>query len=268
MTYTFRPLEGAFRVIAWGRGVPSTTMAVMSALGDLEVVDAVLHCDAGWEHYGTYDVGDYFSGWLTRRGVHVEVLATGDIRREGCDEHVHMPLWTETGGPLQWQCTRHFKVAPQRRRMRELLGYDPSRAPAPPAGSIEQWIGYTFEERHRMRPSRRQYVVSRWPLIERRMTRRDCIDYLRAHGLRIPPPSSCVGCPFKSAERWRLTCAGDMDEAIAFDEGIRGNPLMGKGGLMADRLYVYKPQGGLPVALAEADFDLGRDGDGGQLSFM
>jgi len=47
---TFKPIEGAFRVISWGRGIPSTTMAVMSALGHLERVDAVLHCDPGWEH--------------------------------------------------------------------------------------------------------------------------------------------------------------------------------------------------------------------------
>lgn len=191
--YTFKPLEDAFRVISWGRGVPSTTMVMMSALGHLEKADAVLHCDPGWEHQLTYEIGEYYSTLLARRWVHAEVIPTGNIRQEGAKEHKHIPFWTETGGPLRRQCTAHFKIKPQKRRTRELMGYDPSKAPHPPPRAVEQWIGFTTEEYTRMRGSHVKFIVNRWPLIEKNMSRRDCVAYLESHGWPIPPPSSCVG---------------------------------------------------------------------------
>lgn len=254
VTYTFSAIEGAFRVLAWGRGVPSTTLGVMAMRGDLERLDAVLHCDPGWEHSGTYEVGDFYSGLLGRGGGYVEVIETGDIRREGAREHIHIPFWTETGGPLQRQCTRHYKVDPQKRRVRELLGFHPSKAPAPRARAVEQWIGFTMEEVDRMRMSRVQYVVMRWPLIELGMSRRDCVDYLEGHGLPIPPPSSCVGCPYKDAGRWLTTSVDEFGEAVAFDEENRDNPLAVRGNSTADQLFVYRER--RAVALADAPLEL------------
>ena len=140
--YTFHPLENTFRVLAWGRGIPSTTLAVMSANGHLEHLDAVIHADPGWEHQGTMEKGDWYSSWLNRRGIHTEALSTGDIREQGVDAHVHMPLWTESGAPLQRQCSQHFKINPQKRRIRELLGFHPSKGRFPKAGAVEQWIGF------------------------------------------------------------------------------------------------------------------------------
>ncbi len=242
-----------FRTISWGRGVPSTTMAVMSALGHLPHVDAVLHCNPGWEHSGTYDIGDWYSTWLKKHGIYTEVIPTGDIREDGAKEHLHIPFWTATGGPLRRQCTRHFKIDPQKRRLRELLGYEPSTAPAPPSGSIEQWIGFTIEEWHRMKDSRAQYIVNRWPLIEMRMTRQDCIDYLTEHGLLLPPPSSCVGCPYKSASRWLQTTPDEFAQAVEFDEANRHNPLANTGNVTSPELYIWKEQN-QPIPLAQANF--------------
>ena len=192
--YTFKPLEEAFRVASWGRGVPSTTMIAMSALGYLEPLDAVLHADPGWEHTLTGEIGHYYSILFHTKGIpNVEVLPTGDIRREGATEHIHIPFWTATGGPLNRQCTSHYKIYPQHRRMRELMGFDPSKAPHPPPRAVEQWIGFTTDEFSRMKGSRTKYIVIRWPLIEKNMSRQDCIRFLEEHRWPIPPPSSCIG---------------------------------------------------------------------------
>jgi len=256
-TYTFRPLENpALRAIAWGRGVPSTTMAVMAALGHLERVDAVLHADPGWEHMGTQELGDFYSGWLNRHGVYTESIHTGDIRQQGAAEHIHIPFWTPDGGQLGRQCSRHFKIDPNKRRMRDMLGYHPTKAPHPPAQSIELWIGFTLEETSRLKPSRVQFITHRWPLIERRMTRQDCVSYLVEHGLPLPPPSSCVGCPYKDPARWQATTPDDFADAVAFDEQNRHNPLAERAGSHADNLYIYKPHYHGPIALADAPLDL------------
>lgn len=50
------------RILSWGRGVQSTTLAALSALGKLPPLDAVLHADTGWERAATYEVGDWYSG--------------------------------------------------------------------------------------------------------------------------------------------------------------------------------------------------------------
>ena len=81
-----------------------------------------------------------------------------------------------------------------------------------------------------MRDSEVQFIVNRWPLIERRMRRADCEQYLREHNLPVPPPSSCVICPFKSVERWRMTAPLNFEAACRFDEETRHNQLDGMDG--------------------------------------
>lgn len=248
--HTSKPLQNPFRVIAWGRGIPSTTMAVMSALGHLEHVDAVIHCDPGWEHSGTYDKGDSYSTWLKKHGLYVEVISTGDIRKDGARQHIHIPFWTTTGGQIQRECTRHFKINPKKRRLRELLGYKSSTPPAPPPGSIEQWIGFTIEEWHRMKDSTVQYIVNRWPLIELKMTRQDCINYLNEQGLPLLPPSSCVGCPYKNARRWLQTTPDEFGQGVEFDELNRCNSLPN---VTSPELFIWHSTRSIPGPLAAAD---------------
>ena len=74
-----------------------------------------------------------------------------------------------------------------------------------------------------MRQSDVKYIVNRYPLIERRMTRADCKKWLEGHGLEVPPRSACTFCPFKTTSEWHATKTIDWDwkEAIRIDEMIR-----------------------------------------------
>lgn len=265
--HTFRPLENAFRVISWGRGIPSTTMSLMSLYGDLEHVDAIIHADAGWEHRLTYEIGDYYSTLFAKNRIYVVELKTGDIRREGALEHIHIPFWTETGGPLQRQCSVNFKIKPVRRHIRELMGYHPSNGPHPPTQSVEQWIGFTIDEVDRMSDSRVKYIANRWPLIEKRMTRADCINYILSKGHPLPVWSSCVGCPYKNAARWMETTTDEFAEAIEFDEFNRHNPLADRGNSTANQLYIYR-HNTIPLANAPLEIDAKRNQKQNQLSLF
>lgn len=91
------------RVLSWGMGTQSTALAVMSALGDfgLPKLDYVIAADTGWERQRTYEIRDFYRPWLEERGIPVEMVQYGDIRRLGAVEHVHMPFWTQDGGPLR-----------------------------------------------------------------------------------------------------------------------------------------------------------------------
>jgi hypothetical protein len=245
-------MDERFRVLSWGMGQQSTTLAVMSALGDLERLDAVLAADPGWERRATYETTAFYVGWLRDRGLYVEVIKTGDIRVEGATEHRHVPFWTADGGPMKRQCTRHFKIRPVRRRVRELMGYDASVPPNPPAGSVEQWIGYSWDESERWKVSDVAFIVNRAPLIDMRMTRDHCVAYLESKGLPVPVKSACVACPFRGAGEYLDMPGDEFAEAVAFDEENRCNPFGGT----ADELFVYKsPRGRLPTPLGEADLE-------------
>jgi hypothetical protein len=60
----------------------------------------------------------------------------------------------------------------------------------------------------------------RWPLIEAGMNRSNCRGWLTRHGWNAPK-SSCIGCPFHSAEQWRSLRPDEIADAIVVDKAIR-----------------------------------------------
>jgi hypothetical protein len=228
------------RFIAWGGGVQSTTLAVMSALGDLPRVDAVIFADTGWEFSGTYQAVAFYTEFLTRHGLRVERVSAGNIKEDGIRPHIHIPFWT-SGGPLQRQCTKHFKIEPVARRIRELLGFHPSDPPHPPAGAAELWLGISLDEYLRMKRSRVSYIIYAYPLVmDKKMTRSDCKRYLQEHNLPIPPKSACVCCPYRSASDLldiKSKAPEEFAALLEFDWSIRHLKLQG---VHSSELYVWK----------------------------
>lgn len=258
-----------WRFLSWGCGVQSTTLGAMSALGELETVDAIITSDTGWERRRTYEIRDWYTEWFRMHGVQVEIVSAGDIREMGAAEHIHIPFWTSTGGPLKRQCTREFKIRPIRRRVREILGYHPWKAPHPRPGEVEMWLGISWDEWTRAKKSRVKYTVHRWPLLERRMTRSDCIKWLESRDLPVPPQSACVCCPYRKASEWiqlREEEPESWREAVEFDRSNRCNPLAERGGSTVDALYIYKHGG--PLEDADLEFDAERERRGLQLALF
>jgi hypothetical protein len=231
----------------------------LSALGEIERLDAIITADTGWERRATYAARDWYIDWFRGKGLRVEVVGGRDIRVEGADRSIHIPFWTSSGGPLRRECTREFKIRPLRRRARELIGLHASLPPNPPKAAIEKWLGYTWEEVGRQKKSDVQYVIKRYPLIELRWTRRDCERFLHDRGLPVPVKSACVACPFRTAAEYlemREQGSEEFAEAVAFDERNRHNPLAERCGSTADELFVYKQASTQrPVPLADADLE-------------
>lgn len=245
-----------FRVISWGCGVQSTTLAVMSALGELPKVDAVINADTGWERQATYNARDFYAAWLRERGLRVEIVSNGNIRNQADNVDIHIPFWTANGGPLRRQCTRHLKIKPIKWRMREGMGFDRSKPPHPRAGACEQWIGFSLDEWTRIKESRTKFIEHRYPLIEKHMTRGDCVTFLNDQRLPVPPKSACVCCPYRQASEWivmRDEAPNEWADAVDFDEQHRYVEWAVRGGDNDDALYVYKHGGALKDADLEAD---------------
>jgi hypothetical protein len=64
-------------------------------------------------------------------------------------------------------------------------------------------LGISLDEIHRARnASGVPHEVLEYPLIDRRLSRQDCVNIIERAGLPVPPKSSCFFCPFHSKAFW------------------------------------------------------------------
>lgn len=276
------------RVLSLGAGVQSTTLALMAAHGEVSPMpDCAIFADTGWEPKAVYD----HLAWLMSPNVlpfPVHIVSAGDLRADilaGArgERWASIPAFTravipagaelpvhdddENGNPvvgshivrteragvgmIRRQCTSEYKIAPIRRKVRELLGIAGRRSPSAPVA--EQWIGISLDEALRMKPSFETWQINRWPLIEMGMTRHDCLRWLERRGYPLPPKSACIGCPFHSDAHWRQMRNHDPEawaDAVAVDRTIR----TGFRGIRGD-LYLHRSA----MPLAEADLSTAAD---------
>lgn len=221
-----------FRALSLGAGVQSTTLALMAAHGEIEPPDVAIFADTQWEPRAVYE----HLAWLRSPNVlpfPVNIVSIGDIRVSIRERR------NTTGGrftAIPWhtvnadgsermgrrQCSSEYKLTPIMREIRRLLGKRP-RDPIP-AGSVDVLIGISWDERHRMRDARQAYMVNRYPLVDKQMTRTDCLRWLERHGYPKPPKSACIGCPFHDDAAWRDMRDNrpeEWAEAVEYDRMLR-----------------------------------------------
>jgi hypothetical protein len=241
--------------------------------------DAAIFADTQWEPKEVYR-------WLTElerigaeHGIPVICATAGNLRndalaflngspdgktRQGVNGRwASMPLYVlnpdGSGGMINRQCTKEYKIAVIEKEVRKLLKLRPRQRPK--GVLVEQWIGISADEASRMRNSHRSYSKHRYPLIydfDPPMTRGDCKIWLISHGYPIPPKSACVGCPFHSDAEWRLIKADPVTwaDAVEFDRAIRNH------GGMRGTLYLHSSR----RPLEEMDFSTAEER--GQLNWI
>jgi hypothetical protein len=98
-------------------------------------------------------------------------------------------------------------------------------SPAPrPRAKQPPLIGISLDEVHRMKPSRVKYYDHIWPLIDRRISRQDCLKWMAAHGYPTPPRSACVFCPYRSDREWlqlKNEAPEEFQKAIEFERAYQ-----------------------------------------------
>ena len=270
------PLE----ILSLGAGVQSSCLFLMSLYGDLPPFDYAIFSDTGWEPAGVYEHLERLHEEAAKFGRTIDVVSAGNIR----DDHVNpqrenlfirkavkyphyqgkqrtfIPFFvisepTEDNpsgkGKTFRTCTKTYKIEPIEKRVREILGLKPNQR-WPLHHVVNQSMGISWDEAQRERKSDRPAIVHCYPLLDRKMTRQDCIDWLTDHGWDAPR-SACIGCPFHRNDEWRRMRDEDpaaWKDAIDFDHEFRQRTLDGLTSLHGVP-YLHDSR----VPLDEADID-------------
>lgn len=215
-------------VLSLGAGVQSTTVLMMAVHGELPGLDCAIFADTGWEPQEVYDHFDWLKAEAEKAGIPVYTVSNGNIKEESFTKEISMPLFvdgtSDKGGMLRRQCTKNYKIDPLRSRLVELIDRDWHHK------IVDQWLGISWDEVERVSDPLSSWCRHRYPLVERRMTRQDCLDWMVAHGYREPPRSACVCCPYRTDREWlRIKDSPHWDEVVEFDRHLRERKTSVKG---------------------------------------
>lgn len=145
-----------------------------------------------------------------------------------------IPCYTATAipqkeGRVRRQCTREYKTEVVERAIRrDVLGMQP-RQRIKKGTTITMLFGISADEARRAgriieRLKSKPWIAPRFPLIERCVTRADCIHWLKENVPHPVPRSACVYCPNHSDQEWLDMQLNDQDAwtvAVDIDEALR-----------------------------------------------
>jgi hypothetical protein len=158
---------------------------------------------------------------------------------------------TNKKGIMMRQCTQDYKIAPLIKEIRRLLGVG-FRKRVPKDAHVVQLFGISIDEASRMRSAPKKYLTYDYPLIDLKISRKDCFDWMEKNKYPKPPRSACTFCPFHSDSEWKYVKQDkeEWDKVVAFDKKIRNG-----WGKVKDNLYLHKS--GKPID--EVNFDEVKD---------
>ena len=216
-----------YNIISLGAGVQSSCMALMCARGEIKPMpDFAIFADTQDEPKSVYDwlktltallpfpVHTVTAGRLSEKALSMRI--TKDGRKFS---KTNIPFFTKSsqgklGRVVFRSCTSDFKIKPIVRELKKLCQIQRGQKDI----TVTQYVGISWDEWHRCKPSRDPWLQSRWPLIEKRMSRYMCLDWLAKNKYPTPPRSSCVYCPFHSDKEWKRL---KQQEPNAFNEAVQ-----------------------------------------------
>ena len=205
-------MEPASRyVLSFGGGV--NTFALMILLIRQQApLDEVLFADTGGEVPETYRGLVVAREYLSEHDI---PLVEVSVRHQGRDLY-ETAFHRRVIPSVKWRwSTRDFKVNPIHARYRSFNRH------------VCQYIGIAYDEIHRMKDSRVDFVTNIYPLVDQKVTRQQCVEIIESEGLPVPPKSGCFFCPFNSTERWRWLLQEHpelFDRAIVLEENSKHFP--------------------------------------------
>jgi len=242
------------RILSLGAGVQSSTLALMIEHGELPPIDAAIFSDVKGEPKKVYEWLEYLKTKIKSYPIHV--VTWRDLKQDILDaakgeyKAFTAPFYTknvETGkkGLLRRQCTNSYKVQPVIQEIRRLLGLKKGEK-RKKGTKVELLMGISSDEIVRMKTNQLKYITNVYPLVDKKMSRKDCIQWMEDNFYPKPPRSACTFCPYHSNKEWLDIKNGDpqeWQEVVAMDKAIRNQEQFkdkNKGKKVVEELFLHR----------------------------
>ncbi len=236
------PPETEYTVLNLGGGVQSSALALMAAHGEITPTpDFAVFADTGAEPQSVYDWLETLRKLINEAPCPFPIyqVTQGDLTADSLsprkktrgnsagDEYMRrlipvfgiMPNGDKTAA-IGRKCTADYKIKPIIKMIRDHCSIVRGQKDV----TVTQWIGISWDEMQRAKKPSHKWTQHRWPLLERKITRADCHEWMAKHGYPDPPRSACYYCPFHSDTEWRRLRDDDPEhfqKAVDFDNAIR-----------------------------------------------
>lgn len=247
-----------YHILNLGAGVQSTTLYLMSMEGIAPKFDVAIFADTGEEPQAVYA---HLEWMQTLNGPPILIRTVGrlgdDLMRgqnSTGGRFAAIPAFTTANegidiGRIQRQCSNEYKVEVINRVIRrEVLGLA-ARQRKPKNIAVHEYFGISLDEKSRATRIWERYHIEHsrigephFPLIDRMMTRANCLDWLAG---RVPyevPRSACVFCPFHTDAEWQRLkdrAGPDWERAVEVDYVLRTTGAVANRD-MRQNMYVHR----------------------------
>lgn len=220
--------------LSLGAGVQSSALSLMAAAGEiLPMPHAALFADTQAEPESVYEWLDWLEKQLpfpvyrvTAGSLQTEALRVRLSKGGNLYTNSNIPVYIRPAdggreGIQSRQCTGDFKIDPIHKKIRELAGPEIKswrKTKKVTVIPVVQWIGISVDEAIRMKPSKLDYIQNTWPLVDRGLSRKDCLKWMRDKGFPKPPRSACVFCPYHDDDEWKRL---RDEEPQAFERAVQ-----------------------------------------------
>jgi len=167
-------------------------------------------------------VDTYIRPAMERMGIPFSVIdrakyATKDLWGGADGDTLLIPAYTnQSGGVSKFgeYCSGEWKREVGNRWAAEQPGWKDR--------GVDVWLGISWEERHRRRASRKQWIQPVYPLLDVcPMHVSGCLAAVERVGWPEPARSRCHFCPNQGDEEWGQLTAEEWESACLLDERIR-----------------------------------------------
>ena len=241
-------MKSEYHVLNLGAGVQSTALYLMFMESRVEYngrqvkLDAAVFADTQDEPRGKgISVYEHLEWLKSLNGPPILTRTKGRLsadlmKGENSTEQrfASIPAYTKSDGDekegrVRRQCSKEYKIEVIMRAIRQdILGLRKGR-PVPKGVLVYQYIGISLDEAGRAKrmlkvPGRfPKWTLPRFPLVERWITRGNCLAYLHDRCPHEVPRSACVYCPFHDDAEWLRIKASSEDWklAVEVDEALR-----------------------------------------------
>ena len=242
------------KIISLGLGIQSTAMYLMSSLGHIERADYAIFADPDAELPDTYNLWSKIKLWKQKNnGIPLikkkKSLYNNIIKAYKNNTRVaKIPAHTSSGGIMLRQCTGEYKIQIVIKEVRRLHKLKKHQRMKP----TEMWLGISLDEIQRMKESQLYNVIYKYPLIDKRLTRSDCISFLEQNNFFNVKKSSCTFCPYHNNKAWKeikQNYPKEWSKAVKLDRVIRNSKQFG----IKDELFLHTSLKPLEKAYLQED---------------